>query len=267
MGRIFFSFKASGAKLIVQSCVIFVGIILALIVFFFSMNPLIIAGQRMGAKIGQAVFARNAFSDTAEGLQEQYRTVSQQLKGAVVDTATIQKLETENKVLRELLNVKQRLNRSLLVANVVARHPLEGISAVTIDRGSFDGIQVGQAVIVSNGILVGIITKVFERSAIATSITDPSSLVSGTLASLSKPIGAVRGEHSTSLEMDLIPRDVKIQQNDIVITAGLEERIPFGFVLGRIDRVESSDNDLFQKAVVRPDASLLLEYLVMVVQE
>jgi rod shape-determining protein MreC len=68
----------------------------------------------------------------------------------------------------------------------------------------------------------------------------------------SEVMGILKGQFGLSLIMDLIPLDKKISPGDPVITSGLESDIPAGLLIGYVENIETSPNQLFQKATVQP---------------
>ncbi len=59
--------------------------------------------------------------------------------------------------------------------------------------------------------------------------------------------GLAQGKYGLLTEVDLVSLDQKIEINDFVITSGLEEKVPRGIVLGRVNKIESGTNKLFQR--------------------
>jgi len=52
--------------------------------------------------------------------------------------------------------------------------------------------------------------------------------------------------------MKLIPPEVELKKNDLIITAGLEDNLPAGIVIGRVETVEKPVNTFFQEAIILP---------------
>jgi len=49
-----------------------------------------------------------------------------------------------------------------------------------------------------------------------------------------------------------LPKDIKINENDLVVTSGLEENIPAGLIIGRISKVATTPEKYWQEALVEP---------------
>ena len=54
----------------------------------------------------------------------------------------------------------------------------------------------------------------------------------------------------------LIPQTDAVSQGDVVLTSGLGEMYPEGYVVGKVARVERKDADPFQAAVVEPAVAM-----------
>jgi rod shape-determining protein MreC len=142
-------------------------------------------------------------------------------------------------------------------ARVIARPPSLFEQQVVIAAGSKHGISLHDPVVTSDG-LVGDVTKVFDRTAQITLLTDPDSAVAADVLS-SGASGLVRrgpGDGS-SLDLDQVTKDQVVQLNDIVITAGrlggrLRSLYPRGIPIGVVTSVGQTDTDLYIQVQVDP---------------
>lgn len=148
-------------------------------------------------------------------------------------------------------------------AAVIGRDPSPFMQYVIINRGSNDGILRGMPVVNQQG-LVGRIDAVIADAARVQLITDPASDVNVRLekaeanASL---IGSMTGE----LNLVLIPQDVNVELDDLVMTSGLGGGYPPNLVVGQVTSVRKRDFDLFQEASVQPVVDFNRLQLVLVI--
>ena len=56
--------------------------------------------------------------------------------------------------------------------------------------------------------------------------------------------------------MGLIPKDIKVEKDQTVITSGMEGFFPRGLLIGKILEIESPENEIFQKILVKPAAEI-----------
>jgi len=64
--------------------------------------------------------------------------------------------------------------------------------------------------------------------------------------------GLVSGKHGLVMFFDYILKNQKISVGDLVVTSGLEKNIPFGLLIGRVEKITTQSDDLFQKAILSP---------------
>jgi rod shape-determining protein MreC len=187
--------------------------------------------------------------DLAEQNSE-YRDQIDQLQAEVV---SMHELEVENGQLRDLLSMAQRTGPGeLLPVSVIARDDVPYVQAVTIDRGSSGGVHEGSIVITHKG-LVGRVESANPTSAKVRLITDVNQSVAVRLQSESRSTGVLRGQSQGNLlVVTYIPQADTIRVGDPVLTSGLGEVFPENLVVGKVARVEHTDADPYQTAVVEP---------------
>lgn len=169
---------------------------------------------------------------------------------------------SENARLRELYQSRQRAREDMLVAELVgvSRNPI----GITIDKGRLRDVQVGQAVIDSNGLL----GQVVETSALASRVllvTDSSHSVP--VRVLRNGVRAIAaGDGDDGLVLKNIPATLDIQQGDRLVTSGLGGRFPPGYPVGVVEIVARDPAEMFANATVRPTAALDRSRQVLVVR-
>jgi rod shape-determining protein MreC len=179
-----------------------------------------------------------------------YRDQVDQLQSQLVQ---MRELEVENRDLRNLLSMKERTGPGALIpVSVIARDDTPYVQAITIDRGSNDGVRQDAVVITHKG-LVGRVERVNPMSSKVRLINDLNSSVSVRLQTESRTTGVLRGQSQGYLMVvAYIPQTDVVQPTDVVLTSGLGEMYPEGLVVGKVARVERKDDDPFQAAVVEP---------------
>src|SRR3954462_15920847 len=138
---------------------------------------------------------------------DQYREEIDRLQAEI---ARLRELEVENRDLRNLLGLKQRAGTGeLLPVRVIARDPSPFVQAITLDRGTDDGVKEGMTIITWRGV-VGRVSRVSPTSSKVLLITDTSSSISGrSQSSESRVTGIIRGrpEGDGKLLMQRIPQE------------------------------------------------------------
>jgi rod shape-determining protein MreC len=227
--------------------------------------PLELGLSRVTAIVGH-LFGTVQHAGDLAAQNETYRDEIDRLQAAVVQ---MRELEVENHDLRELLGLRERAGLgSLLSADVIARDPLGPVQAVTIDRGSRDGVQANMPVITWKG-LIGRVVEVQPTSAKVLLITDVNSAVSVRIQDpASRATGVIRGVGDGRLLLQYVPRTDLLRTDDIAITSGSGGIFPPGVLVGRVLQVRQRDVEVFQEALVEPAADMRnLERLYVLLQQ
>jgi rod shape-determining protein MreC len=190
-------------------------------------------------------------------LSEQNSQYRDEIDRLQAEIARLRELEVENRDLRNLLGLKQRTGTGeLLPVRTIARDPSPFVQAITIDRGSEDGVREGMPVITWRGV-VGRVNRVGPTSSKVLLITDTSSSISGRIqGSDSRVTGLVRGRQEGGLIMQHIPQEESLQTGDTIVTSDLGAILPEGLVIGQIVQIRRKDVDVFQEAVVEPSSDM-----------
>lgn len=194
-------------------------------------------------------FINNAFLATE--LQAKIKDLSETVVTLSKQNIHTKDLETENASLRNLLQFKETQKpHQLTLARVLGKSPFES-TVLILDKGSYDNIQEGQAVITENGIMLGKIIKVDEFTSQLMLLSDTRSEVSASLSKTNQQAGIVAGEKGLSMKIQLVPNDEEINVRDLVVTSGLEPSIPYGLIIGQIESIQKIPNQLFQQGIVK----------------
>lgn len=152
-------------------------------------------------------------------------------------------------------------------ARVIGRPPANYKWAITIDKGSDDGIRPDMAVIDPDG-LVGKVIRVDANASTVLLLIDPQA---GAKARLDgEPLaGAIRGNGaSEALSLVDIDTDATVSVGDEVVTSGYDEGIfPPNIPIGTVSHVESQEAALEQEIEVDPYVDFTTLDFVQVITE
>lgn len=165
-------------------------------------------------------------------------------------------LERENSRLRQLLDSPARPRADkLLIAELLAvdLHPFK--QQVTLNKGTRNGIELGQPIVGAKGI-VGQIVQVFELHSVAILISDPNHAllteVNRTgLRALLSGTGSVN-----KLELQFVSPSADIRVGDLLVSSGLDGRYPAGYPVGEVTLVDQKPGEEFLFIEVEPLANL-----------
>lgn len=163
----------------------------------------------------------------------------------------LEKLRGENEDLRMQLGVPLT-GQKLVLADVLSTSRF-----FIIDKGIDDGVRVGNTVIFKN-VLIGKIATVSEKTSRVLLPSEKGSTIRAR-AMQTGALGLVKGEgeHAIFSEVTL---SENLTEGDSVITVGdVDEQglgVRPGFLIGKIETIRKSENQLFQEAKLVP----LVEY-------
>jgi rod shape-determining protein MreC len=207
-------------------------IAITLLLMAFSGNPYIQEAQR-GLSFAMRPF-QGAIADAADSVSGVVSALSE-IETLRIDNASLrdenerlanenarlQAVKHENDELTAALQLQSGFDHETVATRVIGRDSLDTRQVVTLDKGSDDGIALGDIVIVQGGALAGRVTDVGPTFAKVTLISDSSSTVVGQLLGSGKT-GEIVGEASGVLIMRNIDSTAQIGTDEEVFTAGIE---------------------------------------------
>lgn len=208
----------------------------------------------VGARSVAAVLAVRGRGASAQTEELEY--LRSQLGTVAVSVARLAALEEENALLREQARVSPHSGFELLGAQVISRVTEPDQAILVIDRGRQDEVEVGQAVLAGDGVIVGKISTLTERTATVQLMTDPRSRFAATLSGETRLLGVVEGRGNGAARMTYIPASQPIKKDQIVVTSGTEDKVPPHIPIGLVNAVEGKNTDPFISAVLEPLLSL-----------
>ncbi|QOJ22841.1 MAG: rod shape-determining protein MreC [Gammaproteobacteria bacterium] len=168
-------------------------------------------------------------------------------------------LEAENAQLRRLLGAVQKIELTTKTKAVLAEilaTPRDPFShKITLNKGSMQHIQLGQAVIDEKGI-VGQITQLYPWSSEVTLLTDkdhsvPVQVVRNRLRSVVSGTGK-----NDELELRYLSVNTDIQQGDLLVTSGIGGVYPRGIPVATVLRIERDPTGDFAQIISTPVAGV-----------
>jgi rod shape-determining protein MreC len=235
--------------------------VLAILIFAASkigvLNPLDSFFRTIFSPV-QAVTYQTFVKITDFGQNSQIQALKAQNLALAQKLVDQSKLIADNNALRDQFATENPKSVNLIEADVVgAVGFVPGLSmpeAFTINRGTEDGVKVGDAVVYRNN-LVGKITQVSNNLSSVTLVTNSSSqFIAETLAT--KAAGIVQGQGGGEVILDNVLLSANLKKDDLVVTRGninaQNNGFPSGLVVGKIISISKNPSDLFQKADIQP---------------
>ena len=212
-------------------------------------TPFASVGNQVGASAQSlSVAAGDAVADssTLSGLQEQ----NAELRNLV---AQLEEYRQEAQRLETLLAIRDTYSIEGAAARVVGRSGEAYSQTITLDAGTEDGVDVGQTVMGSNGV-VGQVVTVAQASCTVRLLTDPQSGAAVYVQS-SRAEGVVRGSLDGLLYLEGIDADAEVSVGDVIVTSGLGGSYVSGLLVGTVVRINDAQGSAARTILVSPNES------------
>ncbi len=168
---------------------------------------------------------------------------------------TQQELIAENRHLRQLLDMKERVGPASVAAEILyfGRDPFS--RKVIIDRGSSNKVEEGAAVVDDTG-LIGQVSRAFPWTAEIALITDREQVV---------PVQAVRNGlraavfgtgYDGALDLRFMPVNADIEHGDVLVTSGIDGVYPAGLPVAVVASIERNAAYPFARITCTPAAGV-----------
>lgn len=202
---------------------------------------------------------QNYYRDTTDLLAEnadlkrQIAEMEAEIRQARADSA-------ENKRLKELLGLQEErpdLMRDIVLCTVTEHTATNWAATLTIDRGTNDGLEVGDCVIDETGAMVGSIREVWSNGATVLTLVDTDTSL-GAQVFRTGDLGLAQGSFSlmgsNRLRLDYLPADCDLLGGDLVVTSGLGGHYPAELVIGSVEETQMDDSGAASYAILIPAA-------------
>lgn len=152
-------------------------------------------------------------------------------------------------ILKENSELKKQLGEEVTEKNILIVAKVLGLNRYLQIEAENSKISPGQSVIYLNN-LIGRIEKKDGKIAYVLLTTDHKSVIPARAANFAT--GIVTGAYASKMSFELVGKTEIVQIQDLIITSGLDRITPEGIVLGKVEKVVASENELFQKFEVVP---------------
>ena len=195
-----------------------------------------------------------AFVTRASLMEENARLRDEQL----VLSSKVQKVEilkAENERLREMLQSSEKLDERVLIAELLAVDLQPFRHQIVINKGQREGVYDGQPIVDANGVM-GQIVHVGPFSSTVLLLTDPSHAIPVQINRNGLRSVAVGTGQSHILQLEHLPNNVDIREDDLVVSSGLGSRFPPGYPVGVVYNISRVPGEPFAKVTIIPSAQL-----------
>ncbi|MCR4256317.1 MAG: rod shape-determining protein MreC [Candidatus Uhrbacteria bacterium] len=189
-------------------------------------------------------------------VDERIKELESRLAVLSADQVRLRSLEEENRALRAQARFLDQSGYDSVGARVISRDVRGTRAVLTIDRGKDDSLEVGQAVVTDEGIMIGKVSALQDRIATVELLTDPRSRVAAAVQVKGQLAGVLEGRGNGASVLTFIPSSETVVPDQLVVTAGTEEKVPGSLPLGIVNTVDAKPSDPFFSATVEPLVAL-----------
>jgi len=220
-------------------------LLISLLIFFFSQNPLTGGLQFITLPIQRFMFIASSPSTSTtsvQQLQEENSQLRQQL-------AQIQEIKSDDAALHDQFQTTTPAPQKLLPVDVVGLQQ----NSLILGKGQDDNVKVGDVVVFKNN-LIGTVGRTTPRLSLVVLLSDQStSFTADTTKTAAE--GIVKSENGGIVTLDNVILSDKLEKNDIVVTKGDQnvqgQGYPPQLVVGKIVSVDKQASSLFQSAKIQ----------------
>ncbi|OGT61837.1 MAG: rod shape-determining protein MreC [Gammaproteobacteria bacterium RIFCSPHIGHO2_12_FULL_45_12] len=164
-------------------------------------------------------------------------------------------VESENNYLKSLMQSSRQVKRRTLIAELLAVSTEPFVRQITLDKGSRDGVYVGQPVIDATGVM-GQVIRVGPLISRVLLVTDPDSGVA--VQSARNGIRAVASgdSYTGKLRLLYLPKTADVRVGDVMVTSGLGDHYPEGYPVGRVISVSKDPTSQFAAIQLQASARI-----------
>jgi rod shape-determining protein MreC len=159
-------------------------------------------------------------------------------------------LETENRHLADLVDLKDVLGGESIAANVIGSDANGVARTLVISQGSSSGVQPGMAVLSFQGVVGKVVATSPHASRVL--IIDDHNSALDSFDQRTRARGIVAGIVDDGLTMKYVERSQDVHPGDVIVTSGLDGVFPRGLLIGTIKGVSGEGPGMFLNVSIAP---------------
>lgn len=192
------------------------------------------------------------FLKNLKNISQENIRLGEEIKELLAQNTRLKELGIENEFLRSYLKLPAASQYQIELANVIGGD-FQGMEKyILVDKGNSSNIEKNMPVVVFENILVGKVIEVFNNFSKILLINSANSKIPALIQESRVEGLIIEGTPKNILFLGLIPKDIEVEKDQTVITSGMEGNFPEGLLIGWVLEVESPENEIFQKIVVKP---------------
>lgn len=216
----------------------------------------------------QAIASVDRYLESLRSAQAGEAKARTQLAAQAQRAQQVEDLALENKRLRALLELRERVSVPGQAAQVLYEAADPYTRKVIIDKGQAQGIERGSPVIDEAGVL-GQVTRVHPLVSEVTLITDrdqATPVLNARTGLRGVAYGDASGAHPGALELRFMAANADVQPGDLLTTSGVDGVYPPGLPVAKVDKIERRADTAFARIHTVPQGGVNSARHVMVLK-
>jgi rod shape-determining protein MreC len=205
-----------------------------------------IATQPVSAAQGASAYFASLTQAQADAQASRLELSRQLVRGGQVE-----QLAFENQRLRQLLELRGRLNTPATAAEVLYEAADLYTRKVIIDKGQLAGVALGSPVVDAAGVL-GQVTRVHPLVSEVTLVVDPDLTIPVLNVRTGLRSVAYGDASGGGLELRFMGSNTDVQEGDLLTTSGVDGIYPPGLPVAKVDRIERRVETAFARIFCKP---------------
>lgn len=197
--------------------------------------------------------------DDLEAAQQEVAASRKAMAEQSLRAAQVEALQAENTKLRQLLDIRRRLDYTSAVAEVVFETSDHYRRSVVINKGKMHGIETGSAVITPSGVL-GQVTHVnLHNSEVSLLISDDYTIAVRNARSAERNIAfgmPARDRSQGKVELRFVATDADIRIGDVLTTSGIDGVYPPGLLVATVENIQKRNDSAYMRVICQPFAAI-----------
>lgn len=196
-------------------------------------------------KSGRGIGRQFAFIPAIRRASLENLAMKKQLGEILIENATLRKQLVATQAL-----VDQQNSLSLKTYDLKSAEVIGTGRYLLINKGSLDGIKVGQVVVFKDN-YIGKVKQVDPKTSQVMMAQDPESKTAAySQGNAGRARGILLGQFGSELLMDKILHQEAVSVGDLVYSEGTEGELPRGLIMGKVTEVMERENQVFKQAKV-----------------
>lgn len=181
-----------------------------------------------------------------EILENEISKLKKENLGLKVKLQELAQLKEENNRLRNIQKKSESMAKKQTIVKVVSNSASPNKKIVVIDKGTNQGIYIGQNVIGINGLIGQVVETNFMSSKVIL-INDINHNVPGEVNRTGEKVIISGSRDNDQLTINYAPVDTTIEEGDVISTSGIAERFKPKIPIGKVILIEKNPEKRFSK--------------------